>query len=208
VLLFALQRLQLEQWGLSPSLDGRVRMSPQEMPNRESDIKDLLCWPVTIGSKELTLHNERKPHTASPFTGKGTMTVLAHPRRLGRNTPQQEISLKGSLSRFIGLRRRSRASGKFLIMRGMLREMIPTLRTIFLLSSASRITHTQQELCDGRLVLAIAKLAIRRLGYCVPLSSLTLNPSPSLRARILFVPGFNVFVVSVMIFFTTMCRCS
>jgi len=83
VLLFALQRLQLEQWGLSPCLDGRVRMSPQEMPIRESDIKDLLCWPVTIGSKELTLYNERKLHAASPFTGKGTMTVLAAPTTAG-----------------------------------------------------------------------------------------------------------------------------
>jgi hypothetical protein len=86
VLLFAFQRLRLDQWGLNPRLDDRVRIAHRTRPNRTREkysgkIKDLQRWTVTIDSRKFTLLNDRVLYSTFSLTGRGTLMVLAEPTK-------------------------------------------------------------------------------------------------------------------------------
>lgn len=78
VLLFALQRLKLEQWGLNPSCDERVgRAHAGTLPlDTEGRAKKLDLLSLSVGGKEFQL-TQRVYHSTLGIIGRGTVTVAA-----------------------------------------------------------------------------------------------------------------------------------
>ena len=78
VLLYALQRLNIEQWGLNPSLDDRVRRAHFGTFDRNYAGKIVVpkSMPVTIDGKEFELTGEVY-HSTLSVIGRGTLTVGA-----------------------------------------------------------------------------------------------------------------------------------
>ena len=78
MLLYALQRLKLDQWDLNPSLDERVRRAHLGTFDRNyaGDIVEPSPMPVTIGGKEFGLTDEIY-HATLGIIGRGTVTCGA-----------------------------------------------------------------------------------------------------------------------------------
>ena len=79
VLLYALQRLKLEQWGLNAALDDRVCRA--HLGNFDRSITGQILepteWPVTVDSKPFRLLPNHILHSALGIVGRGTVTVKA-----------------------------------------------------------------------------------------------------------------------------------
>jgi hypothetical protein len=87
VLLYALQRLELEQWGLNPRLDYRVRIAhhggtfPRDYSRK---IVQPTEWEVNVGPIMIELLTERRLYSALGITGRGTVAVEARSNLPGR----------------------------------------------------------------------------------------------------------------------------
>lgn len=80
VLLYALQRLELDQWGLNPRLDGRVEKAHQGMFGRNKNNDKIVVpteWQVAIGSTSVTIQHGNILHSTLGLTGRGTLSVVA-----------------------------------------------------------------------------------------------------------------------------------
>jgi hypothetical protein len=76
VLLFALQRFTLTDWGLNPDLDGRVKHAHEvglanNEQGRADEPKD---WMISASKIPITL-GRKKLHSTFTMTGRGTLTV-------------------------------------------------------------------------------------------------------------------------------------
>ena len=79
VLLYALQRLKLDQWGLNADLDDRVRRAHLGDFDRNfaGKIAEPTEWSVTVDSKTFKLLPNHILHSALGLIGRGTVIVKA-----------------------------------------------------------------------------------------------------------------------------------
>ena len=79
VLLYALQRLKLDQWGLKSDLDDRVRRAHLGDFDRRitGKIAEPTEWSVTVDSKTFKFLPNHILHSALGLVGRGTVTVKA-----------------------------------------------------------------------------------------------------------------------------------
>ena len=89
VLLFAFQHLTLEQWGLNPRLDDRIKRAHLGTFDRDSEgVHVPTEWLVKIGSTEVKLLAGSTIYT-SGFTGRGTVVIEA--RSIVDNPPKRLV---------------------------------------------------------------------------------------------------------------------
>ena len=76
VLLLALQRLDLNGWGLNPELDARMSCAHQDLlnTNEEGHTREPIEWQIQLSGKFVTL-GRNKLHSVLAMTGRGTVTV-------------------------------------------------------------------------------------------------------------------------------------
>jgi hypothetical protein len=76
VLLYALQRLKLEEWGLNPSLDDRVFQMHEGAVYSDNDgIYQKASWSAVLGGKMFDIYGQNTLYSALTMVGRGTVTV-------------------------------------------------------------------------------------------------------------------------------------
>lgn len=87
VLLYAFQRLELEQWGLNAQLDDRVRRAHSgtfERNKNNQEIVPAAPWAITIGSTKLIADLGSVLHSTLTLIGRGTVTFQARVKGSGK----------------------------------------------------------------------------------------------------------------------------
>ena len=92
VLLYALQRFTLTEWGLNPDLDGRVKQAHGVglINNSQGLTHEPNNWITVIGRTPITL-GRKKLHSALAMTGRGTLAVEGFATNAGQ---RRKVALK------------------------------------------------------------------------------------------------------------------